>query len=33
MAEDLVYVFLRVVVANHSALEELISNRNKFFIL
>jgi hypothetical protein len=31
--EDLAYMFLRVVVANYSALEEMISDRNKFFIL
>jgi hypothetical protein len=33
IAEDLVYIFLRVVVANYNALEEMISDRNKFFIL
>jgi hypothetical protein len=33
MAEDLVYMFLRVVVANYSALEKIISDRNKLFIL
>jgi hypothetical protein len=33
IAEDLVYMFLRVVVANYNALEEIISDRNKFFIL
>jgi hypothetical protein len=32
-AEDLAYTFLRVVVANYSALKEIISDRNKFFIL
>jgi hypothetical protein len=32
-AEDLVYMFLRVVVANHNAPEEIISDRDKFFIL
>jgi hypothetical protein len=32
IVEDLVYVFLRVVIANYSALEEMISDRNKFFI-
>jgi hypothetical protein len=32
-AEDLAYAFLRVVVANHNTLEEMISDRNKFFIL
>jgi hypothetical protein len=31
-AEDLAYMFLRVVVANHNALEKIISDRNKFFI-
>jgi hypothetical protein len=31
--EDLVYVFLKVIITNHSALEEMISNRDKFFIL
>jgi hypothetical protein len=33
IAEDLVYMFLRVVIINHNALEEIISDRNKFFIL
>jgi hypothetical protein len=33
MAEDLAYAFLRVVVANYSVLEEIITDRNKFFIL
>jgi hypothetical protein len=32
-AEDLVYMFLRIIVINYSALEEMISDRNKFFIL
>jgi hypothetical protein len=31
-AKDLAYIFLRVVVANYNALEEMISDRNKFFI-
>jgi hypothetical protein len=31
--ENLAYVFLKVVVANYSALEEIISDRDKFFIL
>jgi hypothetical protein len=31
--ENLVYIFLRVVVANYSALEKIISDRNKLFIL
>jgi hypothetical protein len=33
IAEDLAYAFLRVVVANYSALEKIISDKNKFFIL
>jgi hypothetical protein len=33
MVENLAYTFLRMVVANYSALEEIISDRNKFFIL
>jgi hypothetical protein len=33
IAEDLAYVFLRVIVANYSALEEMISDRDKLFIL
>jgi hypothetical protein len=32
IAEDLVYAFLRVVVINYSALEKMISDKNKFFI-
>jgi hypothetical protein len=31
--EDLAYIFLRIVVANYSALEEIISDRDKLFIL
>jgi hypothetical protein len=31
-AEDLVYAFLKVVVANYNILEEMISDKNKFFI-
>jgi hypothetical protein len=31
--EDLAYIFLRVIVANYNALEEMISDRDKFFIL
>jgi hypothetical protein len=31
--ENLAYAFLRVVVINYSALEKMISDRNKFFIL
>ena len=30
--EDLVYAFLRIVVANHELLEEVISDRDKLFI-
>jgi hypothetical protein len=33
ISEDLAYMFLRVVIANYSAPEEIISDRNKFFIL
>jgi hypothetical protein len=32
IVEDLVYMFLRVILANHSVPEEIISNRDKFFI-
>jgi hypothetical protein len=30
--EDLVYASLRIIVANYSALEKMISDKNKFFI-
>ena len=30
-AEELAFAFLREVVANHRVLEEIISNRDKFF--
>jgi hypothetical protein len=33
ITEDLAYIFLRVIVINYSALEEMISDRNKLFIL
>jgi hypothetical protein len=33
IVENLAYAFLRVVVANYNVLEEIISDRNKFFIL
>jgi hypothetical protein len=33
IVEDLVYIFLRIIVANYNALEKMISDRNKFFIL
>jgi hypothetical protein len=32
ITEDLAYIFLRVVIANHSALKEMILNKNKLFI-
>jgi hypothetical protein len=32
IAEDLIYAFLRVVITNHRALEEIISDRDKLFI-
>ena len=31
--EDLIYVFLRIVVANHGSLEEVILDRDKLFTL
>jgi hypothetical protein len=31
--KDLAYMFLRVIIANYSALEKIISDKNKFFIL
>jgi hypothetical protein len=33
ITKNLAYMFLRVVVTNYSALEEMISDRNKLFIL
>jgi hypothetical protein len=33
IAEDLAYIFLRIIVINYSALEKIISDRNKLFIL
>jgi hypothetical protein len=33
IAEDLVYMFLRIIIANYSVLKEIIIDRNKFFIL
>ena len=30
--EDLIYTFLKIVVANYRTLEEIISNRDKLFI-
>jgi hypothetical protein len=32
-AEDLAYMFLKVVIANYNTLEKMISDKNKFFIL
>jgi hypothetical protein len=32
-AEDLVYIFLKIIITNHNILEKMISDRNKFFIL
>jgi hypothetical protein len=32
IAEDLAYIFLRVVVINHNTLEKMISDKNKLFI-
>jgi hypothetical protein len=32
-AEDLAYIFLRIVIANYNAPEKIISDRDKFFIL
>jgi hypothetical protein len=32
-AENLAYMFLRVIIANHNTLEEIITDRNKLFIL
>jgi hypothetical protein len=33
IAKNLAYVFLKIVIANYSALEEMISDKNKLFIL
>jgi hypothetical protein len=33
IVENLVYTFLRIIITNYNALEEMISDRNKFFIL
>jgi hypothetical protein len=33
IVKDLVYMFLRVIITNYSALKKKISDRNKFFIL
>jgi hypothetical protein len=31
--KDLAYIFLRIIITNYSALEEMISDKNKLFIL
>jgi hypothetical protein len=31
--ENLVYIFLRIIIANYNTLEKMISDKNKFFIL
>jgi hypothetical protein len=31
--EDLVYIFLRIIITNYNTLEKIISDKNKFFIL
>jgi hypothetical protein len=33
ITEDLVYIFLKIIIANYNTLEEMISDRNKLFIL
>jgi hypothetical protein len=33
ITENLAYIFLKVIIANYNALEEIISDKNKFFIL
>jgi hypothetical protein len=33
ITKDLVYIFLKVIIVNHNILEEIISDRNKLFIL
>jgi hypothetical protein len=33
IAKDLAYIFLRVIIANYNIPKEMISNKNKFFIL
>jgi hypothetical protein len=32
IAEDLVYIFLKIIIINYNTLEKMISDRNKFFI-
>jgi hypothetical protein len=33
IAEDLAYMFLKIIIANYNALEKIISDKNKLFIL
>jgi hypothetical protein len=33
IAENLDYIFLKIIIANYSALEEMISDKDKLFIL
>jgi hypothetical protein len=33
IAENLVYIFLRIIVINYNALEKIITDRDKLFIL
>jgi hypothetical protein len=33
ITKDLVYIFLRIIITNNNTLEEMISDKNKFFIL
>jgi hypothetical protein len=33
IVENLVYTFLKIIITNYSALEKMISDKNKFFIL
>jgi hypothetical protein len=33
IVENLAYIFLRVIIANYNTLEEMISDKDKFFIL
>ena len=32
ITKDLIYIFFRIIIINHGALEEIIFNKNKFFI-
>jgi hypothetical protein len=32
IAEDLAYIFLRVIITNYNILEKMILDKNKFFI-